>query len=235
MIDNQKDELVEHHYIHRAGLLRAAVLGANDGIISISSLIIGIAASGASEKQLFTIGISGLIAGAMSMAAGEYVSVSSQSDTENADIDRERRALKEAPEHELQELADIYVNRGLDSDLAMKVAVQLSDHDALGSHIRDELGIVDVHKARPMMAAVSSALAFALGALLPLLTLFILPIEHLIVGELIVIFVVLFLLGGFAAKAGGAAFFRGAVRVSVWGAIAMGLTSLIGSLFNVNV
>jgi VIT1/CCC1 family predicted Fe2+/Mn2+ transporter len=234
MEDNQEHEHIENHYIHRAGFLRAAVLGANDGIISVSSLIIGIAASGASEKELFTAGVAGLIAGAMSMAAGEYVSVSSQSDTEKADIERERIALKEAPEHELNELAEIYVERGLDSELAMKVAIQLSNHDALGSHVRDELGIVDIHKARPMMAAVSSALAFSLGAFLPLVTLFLLPNEHLIIGELIVIFIVLFFLGGFAAKAGGSGFFRGAVRVSAWGAIAMVLTSLIGSFFNVN-
>lgn len=225
----------EKHKIDRIGVLRAGVLGANDGIISTSSLILGVASAGSSHNEILTAAIAGLVAGALSMAAGEYVSVSSQADTENADILKETRELQDEPEAELLELTHIYMKRGLNKELAKEVAKQLTQHDALGAHLRDELGLVEVQKARPLVAAISSAITFAIGASLPLAVLFFSPVNHLVISESIFTLITLFLLGGFAAKIGGAPFIKGAIRVTFWGSIAMIFTSLIGKFFNVTV
>jgi VIT1/CCC1 family predicted Fe2+/Mn2+ transporter len=211
--------------------LRAAVLGANDGILSTASLVVGVAAAHATSHSVLLTGVAGLVAGAMSMAAGEYVSVSSQSDTERADIALERKELATDNESEHAELAAIYVKRGLDPSLAKQVADQLMAHDALGAHARDELGISDIVSARPVQAALASAASFAVGAAMPLLTVIIAPGAHLIPivagGSLLF----LALLGGLAALAGGANAIAGAVRVTFWGALAMGLTAGVGALF----
>ncbi|MEQ1645604.1 MAG: VIT family protein [Pyrinomonadaceae bacterium] len=221
----------EHHRTDRIGWLRAAVLGANDGIVSTASLIIGVAASQAEHGAVLIAGVAGLVAGSMSMAAGEYVSVYSQADTEKADLEREKKELALSPDHELEELAGIYEDRGLDADLAHQVAVQLTAHDALGAHARDELGISEHLSARPIQAAVFSAVSFAIGAALPLI------VTALFVGAAMIPIVAvsslifLALLGGVAARAGGASVFTGAIRVLFWGAIAMGVTALVGKLF----
>jgi VIT1/CCC1 family predicted Fe2+/Mn2+ transporter len=221
----------EHHRTDRIGWLRAAVLGANDGIVSTASLVIGVAASQAGHEAVIIAGVAGLVAGSMSMAAGEYVSVHSQADTEKADLERERKELALSPDHELKELAGIYEDRGLDSDLAHQVAVQLTAHDALWAHARDELGISESLSARPIQAAVFSAASFAIGAALPL------SIAAVFAGTAMVPIVAgsslvfLALLGGVAARAGGASVGTGAVRVLFWGAIAMGATALVGRLF----
>lgn len=223
----------EGHRTDQIGWLRAAVLGANDGIVSTASLIIGVAASDAAPGAVLVAGVAGLVAGAMSMAAGEYVSVSSQADTEQADIARERRELAADPAHEEAELAGIYRQRGLDAELAQQVATQLMAHDALGAHTRDELGISETMAANPLQAAGSSALAFAIGAGLPLLGAWLSPAEQLswIVAGSSLVF--LMLLGGLAAYTGGAPIARGVWRVSFWGALAMGLTAGVGALFGV--
>lgn len=223
--------MTEHHYIHRSGWLRAAVLGANDGIVSTASLIVGVAAAAADHTGIFLAGIAGLVAGAMSMASGEYVSVSSQADTERADLKKERVALKETPEVELEELARIYVERGLAPHLARQVAKQLMDHDALAAHARDELGISETLSARPVQAAVTSALSFSLGAALPLVAATILPVGRVIPGVSLVSLLALALLGVLSARAGGANAFRAAVRVTLWGALAMAATALVGIVF----
>lgn len=221
----------EHHLVHRTGWLRAAVLGANDGLISTASLLVGIAASGAGQSTLMLAGLAGLMAGAMSMAAGEYVSVSSQADTEKADIEKEARELALHPEQELKELAMIYEHRGLTPDLALQVATQLTEHDALGAHIRDEIGITDALTARPLQAALTSAVTFIVGAFLPLLVVFFVPetqaIEALVVSTL----VFLTLLGGLGAQAGGSSLLTGAIRVAFWGAMAMLATYFVGLAF----
>ncbi len=224
---------IERHRTDRVGWLRAAVLGANDGIVSTASLIIGVLAAGASSEAGMVAGIAGLAAGAMSMAAGEYVSVSSQADTENSDLDRERRELAEDPVHELEELTNIYVHRGLDAELARNVAIQLTAKDALGAHARDELGISETLKARPVQAAFSSALTFAVGAFLPLLVIMLCPPSLQIVAVSLASLVFLALLGALSAKAGGASMLRAASRVTVWGALAMALTAGVGSIFGV--
>ncbi|MCF8060258.1 MAG: VIT family protein [Bacteriovoracaceae bacterium] len=224
----------EDHKIARIGFLRAAVLGANDGIISTSSLIIGVCSSGADQKQIITVAIAGLVAGALSMAAGEYVSVSSQSDTEKADIERERKELLENPKHELLELENIYIQRGLDSALAKEVASQLTKHNALDTHIRDELGILEINKANPLTASIASALTFATGASLPVMVTYFTSTKNLILFEAAFSLVFLFVMGGIAAKSGGAHFTKGALRVAFWGAIAMGFTALVGKFFNVS-
>jgi VIT1/CCC1 family predicted Fe2+/Mn2+ transporter len=213
--------------------MRAAVLGANDGIVSTASLIIGFAAAQAAHSDILFAGIAGLVAGAMSMAAGEYVSVSSQADTEKAELELEQRHLDHNSEFELKELATIYEERGLDSGLALQVAEQLMDHDALGAHARDELGIFDMSRARPIQAAFSSAATFTVGAALPLLAVLAAPEAHLI--PLVAGSSLIFLagLGGMAARAGGASMTIGAVRVTFWGALAMGLTAAVGRLFGV--
>jgi len=221
----------EFHRSERIGWLRAAVLGANDGILSTASLILGVAAAGADEAGILVAGAAGLVAGAMSMAAGEYVSVSSQADTEEADLARERHELATDTEHEQAELAAIYVGRGLDSALARQVALQLMAHDALGAHARDELGISEPHRARPVQAALASAATFALGAVLPLLVALLAPAEALAASVVGTSLLFLGLLGWLAAHAGGAGAAPGALRVCFWGALAMGVTYGIGKLF----
>lgn len=223
----------EHHRAHRVGWLRAAVLGANDGIVSTASLIIGVAAANAAHSNILLAGVAGLVAGAMSMAAGEYVSVSSQSDTETADLEIEKEALEHDYESEKRELAEIYVGRGLEPSLALQVADQLMAHDALGAHARDEIGISHVVNARPVQAAFSSAGTFTIGAALPLLVAWALPGTALIPVVAVASLVFLGLLGGLAARAGGAPIMIGALRVTFWGALAMLLTAGVGRLFGV--
>jgi vacuolar iron transporter family protein len=225
----------ESHRTHHIGWMRAAVLGANDGIVSTASLIIGVAAANGPHSAVLVAGVAGLVAGAMSMAAGEYVSVSSQSDTEQADIARERQELATDGVRETAELAGIYMQRGLDADLAKQVARQLMAKDALGAHTRDELGISEEMNARPLMAAASSAAAFMVGAGLPLLSAWLAPGPSLalVVGATSLLFLVL--LGGLAAFIGGAGIVRGIVRVTFWGALAMAITAGVGKLFGVAV
>lgn len=223
----------ESHRAHRVGWLRAAVLGANDGIVSTSSLIIGVAAAGATQGNILLAGSAGLVAGAMSMAAGEYVSVSSQSDTENADLALERHSLKHNFELEKIELAEIYEGRGLDSTLALEVAEQLMEHDALGAHARDEIGISESASARPVQAAFSSAGTFIVGSSLPLVLAWAIagpPLIPVVAGSSLVF---LALLGGLAAYAGGAPISVGVARVTFWGVLAMALTAAVGRLFGV--
>jgi len=207
------------------------VLGANDGIVSTAALIVGVAAAATSRSNVLLAGVAGLVAGAMSMAAGEYVSVSSQADTENADLARERAELASDPAFELEELQGIYVQRGLDATLARQVAEQLTAHDALAAHARDELGISEVHAARPVQAALASAATFAVGAALPLVVTAIVPSSRTIVLVAAASLLCLALLGGIAARTGGASMARGAVRVTFWGAFALAITALIGRLF----
>jgi vacuolar iron transporter family protein len=226
---------VETHRTDRVGWLRAAVLGANDGIISIAGLLVGVAATGVSTSVVLGSGVAGVVAGAMSMAAGEYVSVQSQADTEHADIAKETRELAEEPEHELQELAHIYVKRGLTPDLAKQVAAQLTVHDALGAHMRDELGITESLRARPLQAALASAGAFIVGALLPIAAVVLAPEGHIEVATFAVTLAALLGSGALAAWAGGAPILRGALRVGFWGVMAMGAAALIGRLFDVQV
>jgi vacuolar iron transporter family protein len=221
----------ENHRAHRIGWLRAAVLGANDGIVSTASLIVGVAAAESSQSNVLVAGIAGLVAGAMSMAAGEYVSVSSQSDTEQADIARERQELAEDSENEHAELAAIYVSRGLEPELAKQVAVQLMKKDALGAHARDELGISDTLIARPVQAAFTSAGSFAVGAALPLLLVVVVPASVLLWTVSLSSLLFLALLGALAARAGGSPLLQSAWRVTFWGALAMGLTAGVGKLF----
>jgi len=221
----------EEHKSHRIGWLRAAVLGANDGIVSTASLIIGVAAAGTAQNNILIAGVAGLVAGAMSMAAGEYVSVSSQADTENADLALEKKSLHDDFEFEKVELAKIYQDRGLDPILAEQVAEQLMAYDALGAHARDEIGISDVASARPIQAAIYSAIAFTIGAAVPLLVAWIIPENFLIVAVAMLSLVFLAILGGLAARTGGASIRVGAFRVTFWGALAMGLTAAVGTVF----
>ena len=223
----------EVHRSHRIGWLRASVLGANDGIVSTSSLIIGVAAANTGQSGIILAGLAGLVAGAMSMAAGEYVSVSSQSDTEKADLELERKSLEENIEFEKDELAQIYMARGVTSELANQVADQLMAHDALGAHARDEIGITESGKARPVQAAFSSAATFTTGALLPLLVAWLAPLSQLIILVASLSLVFLAVLGGIAARAGGAPILQASVRVTFWGALAMALTAGVGHLFGV--
>jgi VIT1/CCC1 family predicted Fe2+/Mn2+ transporter len=221
----------ERHLIDRIGWLRAAVLGANDGIVSTASLIVGVAAASADKGPVLVAGLAGLVAGAMSMAAGEYVSVSSQSDTESADVARERSELASNVEFERHELAEIYVGRGLDEDLALKVADQLMAKDALGAHMRDELGLSEFTTARPIQAALTSAATFTSGAAVPLLAVLVLPSAFVIAGVVGVSLALLGGLGALGAKAGGAGLMRPTLRVLIWGAIAMAITAGVGRLF----
>ncbi|HZK75685.1 MAG TPA: VIT family protein [Candidatus Kapabacteria bacterium] len=221
----------ERHNTHRTGWLRAGVLGANDGILSTASLVVGVAAAHASRGNILIAGVAGLVAGAMSMAAGEYVSVSSQADTEEADINLERRELAANIEGEHRELANIYVKRGLNPTLAKQVANELMAHDALGAHARDELGITDATKPRPVQAAAASAAAFLSGAALPLLVVLLVPTASLILAVSIASLVFLAVLGAVAAKTGGAGMVKGALRVTFWGALALAVTAGIGALF----
>jgi len=221
----------EHHRSDRIGWLRAAVLGANDGIVSTASLVLGVAAAGTEPRTILVTSVAGLIAGAMSMAAGEFVSVHSQKDTENADLARERSELAQDPEGERRELARIYVGRGLDAPLADQVAGQLMAHDALGAHARDELGLSDTTAARPIQAALASAASFSVGALLPIAVVLAVPPDRLLVGVSVASLAFLAALGAIAARAGGAPVWSGTWRVAFWGAAAMAVTAGAGALF----
>ncbi len=225
----------EPHYITRSGWLRAAVLGANDGIVSVSSLIVGVAAADPNPGSVFIAGIAGLSAGAMSMAAGEYVSVSSQSDTERADIAREAKALREFPEAELAELTAIYQEKGLSEKTALLVANELTDHDALGAHVRDELGLSEIHAANPLQAAFASGVTFSVAAAIPLIAALAAPAGSIIPVVLVVTVITLAALGSLGAKAGGAPVLRATARVVVWGVFAMAITAGAGWLFGVSV
>ncbi len=229
------DNYLDSHFIHRSNWLRAAVLGANDGIISISSLAIGVAAASSTREPVVLATVAGLVAGALSMAAGEYVSVSSQTDTEKADIEREKKELAEMPEQELNILAQIYEKRGLKSETAMLVAKELTEVDALGTHVRDELGINEITKANPIQAALASGAAFTVGGVLPLLAVLFAPIkgmEYWLYGSTIIF---LMILGAMSAKTGGSNVSIGVLRITIWGTIAMGLSAFVGYLFGVNV
>jgi VIT1/CCC1 family predicted Fe2+/Mn2+ transporter len=220
----------ERHLVGRIGWLRAAVLGANDGIISTASLVLGVAAASATKSNILLAGIAGLVAGAMSMAAGEYVSVSSQSDTEQADLAREKRELSEDPEFEKEELAQIYVERGVEVELARQIAQQLMAKDALGAHARDELGMSEITSARPVQAALTSAATFSAGAAAPLALVLLSPLKWMILVVSVGSLVFLAVLGLIGAKTGGAEVFKPIVRVTFWGALAMALTAIIGAI-----
>jgi len=225
----------EHHRIHRSGRLRAAVLGANDGIVSTASLIVGVTAAHSTKEGVLIAGIAGLAAGAMSMAAGEYVSVKSQQDTEWADLEMEREALENHREDEERELAEIYQKRGLNEVLSYEVARQLMEHDALGAHARDEIGITDELSAHPIQAALWSAIAFSLGAVIPVLATAFAPLSSLLWFVPFLTILLLGALGAVAARAGGASPLRGALRVCFWGMLAMGLTAMVGKIFEISV
>ena len=224
----------EIHRSHRAGWLRATVLGANDGLVSVSSLVVGVAAGGAALDTILLTGIAGLVAGALSMAAGEYISVQSQADTENADLARERRELAEQPEDELKELQTIYIKRGLSVELALQVAEQLTAVDALGTHARDELGITEELKARPVQAALASAAAFAVGGIVPIAVTTISPVSVVTQTTVGATLATLTILGMLAAYVGGASVLKGAARVTFWGALAMAITGLVGRVTGVS-
>lgn len=221
----------ELHFSQRIGWLRAAVLGANDGIVSTSSLVVGIAAANTGRAELVLAAVAGLVAGAMSMAAGEYVSVSSQADTEEADLERERQELENNEHYERKELTEIYVQRGLEPELAKQVAEQLMAHDALGAHARDELGLSETHKARPLQAALASAATFAAGAAMPVMLTTFVPLEMMIPVVSVSSLLFLAIMGAVAARAGGSSLLKGAFRVTFWGALAMAATAGIGHLF----
>ena len=225
---------LEGHYIHRSGWLRASILGANDGILSTASIIIGVAAASHTRDPIVLAGVAGLVAGALSMAAGEYVSVSSQSDVEHADLQREIKELKDSPEHELTELAEIYEERGLDKALSLKVAEQLTAHDALGAHARDELGINEITQARPLQAALASGGAFLFGGMLPVIVALVAPVKQMVYLQYVFAILFLVVLGVTAAKAGGSNIKKAIVRITFWGTIAMGITALIGYLFGIS-
>ncbi len=233
--NNNLEEYLASHYIHRSNWLRAAVLGANDGILSTASIAIGVAAASATRDPIVLATLAGLVAGALSMAAGEYVSVSSQTDIEQADIERERQELLDMPDIELQRLADIYVERGLKKDTALIVAKELTEHDALGAHVRDELGITDASQANPVQAALASGLAFTIGGILPFLVVVFLPLDTMEFSLYGSALVFLILLGAISAKTGGSSMMKAIIRVTFWGTIAMGLTALVGYFFGVNV
>ncbi len=229
------DNYLDVHYIHRSNWLRAAVLGANDGIISISSLSIGVASASVSRETILLTTVAGLVAGALSMAAGEYVSVSSQTDIEKADIEREAEELREEPENELKILGEIYERRGLKKETAIQVAKELTEYDALGAHVRDELGINEISQANPIQAALASGAAFTAGGVLPLLVSLFSPVSFMV--YFLYGFTILFLitLGAISAKTGGANIKKGIIRIVIWGTIAMGLSALVGYLFGVKV
>jgi len=229
------DNYLENHYIHRSNWLRAAVLGANDGILSTASIAIGVAAASDFREPVILATFAGLVAGALSMAAGEYVSVSSQTDVEKADIERERQELEEMPELELQRLAEIYIERGLQQETALTVARELTAHDALGAHVRDELGINEISQAKPIQAALASGGAFTAGGALPLFVVLLVPLsgmEYFLYASAIFF---LILLGAVSAKAGGSGIWKAIIRITFWGTIAMGLTALAGYIFGVNI
>jgi VIT1/CCC1 family predicted Fe2+/Mn2+ transporter len=227
--------LLEKHYINRVGWLRAGVLGANDGILSTTSLVIGVSAAAATHQAIILAALSGLIAGAMSMAAGEYISVSSQADTEKADVEREKIELKEIPDQELEEIVNIYQKRGLSNDLARQVALELTRHNALETHLRDELGMTEISAAKPLQAAVSSFASFVSGALLPVAVAFFAPITNMIYYQYAFSIIFLVALGATAAKAGGAPVFKSMLRICFWGTIAMATTALIGHFWGTQI
>lgn len=229
------DNYLDSHYIHRSNWLRAAVLGANDGIISISSLAIGITAANSSRDAILLATLAGLVAGALSMAAGEYVSVSSQTDIERSDIEREKKELEEMPEEELRILAEIYERRGLKKETAAIVAKELTEVDALGAHVRDELGITELTQANPIQAALASGAAFTAGGFLPLLVALLVPLHQMEIALYGVTILALTFLGAVAARTGGSSMKKGILRVVIWGTIAMGLSALVGFLFGVRV
>ncbi|MCE5387669.1 MAG: VIT family protein [Acidithiobacillus sp.] len=233
-VDVQPIHHHEHHHHTQVGWLRASVLGANDGLLSTAALLTGIAASSASNQALLLAGVAAWIAGAFSMAAGEYVSVSSQADTQKADLAIEAREIHKNPELELLELTRIYMHRGLEESLARQVAAQLMNHDALAAHARDELGLTEMAEARPIQAAAASGLSFSLGAIFPILAVLLLPREELLAGLYILTLLLLTGLGGLAAWAGGAGVWRGAVRVLIWGALSLLATTLIGHFLGAN-
>ncbi len=224
----------DNHYINRSSWLRAAILGANDGILSTASIIIGVAAASSSREPIILAGVAGLVAGALSMAAGEYVSVSSQADIENADLERERIELEESPAEELTELAEIYENRGLDKDLALLVAKKLTAYDALASHARDELGINEISQARPLQAALASGAAFVFGGTLPMLVALMATVSQMVIFQYCFALLFLILLGTVAATTGGSSVPKAIVRISFWGTIAMGITAVIGYFFGIS-
>ena len=228
-----EEHLKHKHYSHRMGWLRAAVLGANDGIISVVSVLVGVIAAGVGREEVLIVGVASLVAGALSMAAGEYVSVSSQSDTEKADLDTERKALADNWDKEVEELALIYQDRGVTESTARQVAIELMDHNALEAHARDELGLSEIHSARPMQAAFASSLAFIAGAGIPVLLVALLPLENLGWVLASTSLVLLAVLGSLAAWVGGASLWLGGFRVLIWGAVAMIITTYVGYVFNV--
>ncbi len=234
-MSNQLHGYLDPHYIHKSNWLRAAVLGANDGILSTGSIAIGVASAISSREDILIATLAGLVAGALSMAAGEYVSVSSQTDIEKADIEREKRELEEMPEMELQMLAEIYVKRGLKKETAMKVAKELTEYDALGAHVRDELGINEVNEANPLQAALASGASFIVGGILPLLLVIFSPIKNMELTLYLASIISLILLGIVSAKTGGAPVGRAIWRITLWGTLAMGLTAMAGSIFGVNI
>ncbi len=227
--------ITEKHYVNRSGWLRASILGSNDGILSTASIIIGVAAASDIREPIILAGVAGLVAGALSMAAGEYVSVSSQADLEASDLQREMRELEETPEDELLELAKIYEKRGLKKDLALKVAEELTAHNALEAHARDELGINEITQAKPLQAALASGAAFLFGGFLPLLVALFASVSLMIYLQYVFALLFLIVLGIVAAKAGGSNIIRAIIRITFWGTIAMGVTALIGSYFGANV
>jgi VIT1/CCC1 family predicted Fe2+/Mn2+ transporter len=225
--------IIEKHYVNRSGWLRAAVLGANDGILSTTSLAIGVAAASDTRNPIVLAALAGLVAGAMSMAAGEYVSVSSQSDIENADLKREGNELRLMPESELEELSEVYVQRGLDKQLALQVALQLTKHNALESHARDELGINEITQPKPLQAALASGASFITGGILPLMVSIFAPIKLMVIYQYSFSIIFLALSGAVAAKAGGSIIMKGIIRICFWGTVAMGISALVGYLFGV--
>ena len=229
------DNYLDSHYIHRSNWLRAAVLGANDGIISISSLAIGVAAASTTRDPIILATVAGLVAGALSMAAGEYVSVSSQTDIEKADIEREKIELQEMPEKELQILAQIYENRGLSKDTSLQVAKELTAHDALGAHVRDELGINEISQANPLQAALASGAAFTMGGILPLVVTLLAPVKNMEYWLYGFTLIFLIILGTVSAKTGGSSVGKAILRITIWGSIAMILSAVVGYIFGVNV
>lgn len=232
---NNLNDYLDNHYIHRSNWLRAAVLGANDGILSTASISIGVAAASNTKEPIILAALAGLVAGALSMAAGEYVSVSSQTDVEKADIEREKKELLEMPEEEIKRLSLIYEQRGLKRETALQVAKELTSHDALAAHVRDELGINEISQANPIQAALASGAAFTIGGILPLLTVILFPLKNMEYYLYATSIFFLIILGALAAKTGGSNITKAVLRITFWGTIAMGLTALVGYVFGVNI
>lgn len=235
MEDQNLQNYLANHYVHRSNWLRAAVLGANDGILSTASIIVGVAAASSAREPIILAGLAGLVAGALSMSAGEYVSVSSQTDIEKSDIEREKEELRDMPELELQRLAEIYEKRGLKKATALEVAKQLTEHNALEAHMRDELGLNEISQAHPLQAALASGASFTVGGLLPLLVAIFLPVNFMIYYQYAFATLFLIVLGIMAAKTGGSSPGKGVLRITFWGTIAMALSALVGYLFGVSV